>query len=262
LCDQCHGTSGTASLVDIEEHTEAVMGVGTYGFWPFDPKCVDCHDPHGDSNIQMIKDYINVATSNLSVGGGSYGNNYSTTDITSGNSQQLPVTFTNNAIGQGAGGFATTAPAGEGICEVCHQQNATGSNWYNRGAAGANGHPTDPCTDCHAHATDGFKGAGCFGCHSGVEASTKPQPNAGVANPVDETEYYTTGHGLDTGSTYPMTGNPGAGLITAGVHPGCYTCHDPNADHNPALGTDPYRLGVYAADTNAMVWLQALLPVS
>ena len=226
LCATCH------FLIDIECHTDVVTASGK--IWPFTPKCVDCHDPHGDlTSIKMIKNKINVPTDTAPTAGGSdaWGEPITT------NSLLTAVTFTDNTAGLGPEAFADSGTPGSGICEMCHQQ----TQYYDNIPTG-NPHETALCTGCHGHDA-GFKGKDCLDCHTGIEMDDKPQVDGGAepgdANPVDADEWTATGHGRDDILGLPLT---------------CYQCHDSSALHDPKDGGDPFRLGTtgpnYAQNTD------------
>jgi hypothetical protein len=112
LCASCHNpaTPGTAT-------THKTLD------------CRTCHDPHGTTNLAMIR-----------------------TTIT-GNSTTITYTDAVN-------GFIDTV-TNNGLCQGCH----TLTNHYKAGVAETN-HYTSGCLSCHPHAT-GFKpaGGGCDSCH-------------------------------------------------------------------------------------------------
>jgi predicted CxxxxCH...CXXCH cytochrome family protein len=98
----------------------------------------------------------------------------------------------------------------------------------------------------------------CFDCHSGpysqIEKLYKPQvdyDNAAIPNPVNRTEYGTTGHGrLTTLGNYPGGNNPPAGFDCVAVVDAshCYFCHSSTpAKHGTKDLNDPFRLG-YGTD--------------
>ena len=162
LCATCHGTELS--------HTATATGNPKSRTWPFTTKCVDCHDPHGDANIRMIRSSINTPQLDGSLSGGSNAKGVPTTD-----GVMVDVTFTNNSGFEEAGGSAgVDAGTGDGICEICHTNNAanigTAVDWYNmQGDDDATQHSNNAgkkCSDCHGH-DEGFAGAGgCDGCHT------------------------------------------------------------------------------------------------
>ncbi|MDT8316473.1 MAG: CxxxxCH/CxxCH domain-containing protein [bacterium] len=166
LCATCHNSAQASS------HSAAVTGNPKGRTWPYVPKCVDCHDPHGDANIRMIRSSINTPSSgsDWTTGGGSNSKGVPTT-----NGTIKDVTFTNNSGFSKAGGFAgVDAAAADGICEVCHTNNAaigTIINWYNaQGDDNNTNHVSNAgkaCSNCHQH-DGGFAASGgsCDSCHS------------------------------------------------------------------------------------------------
>lgn len=152
LCLQagCHDTP------TIQAHTKAITG--STKTWPnnYDYKCVDCHDPHGDTNYYMVRSHISapLTSTDATIGSDSYGTPQDTANITA-------VTFT--ALTGNATNSYGVSTATNGICEICHNQTKAG--YYRRGINETNTHNTGTrCTTCHKH-SDGFKGGGCSGCH-------------------------------------------------------------------------------------------------
>jgi predicted CxxxxCH...CXXCH cytochrome family protein len=184
LCLKCHGTTADRSGVTVGLPTSAYndnthdilhakVGVPV---WTFAPKCVDCHDPHGDTNNAMIRSGINAPTAvgdNSATGAGS-------------NSKGTPnratpiaaVTFTDNT-GFAANSYAIPGATTYGICEVCHVQT-TLVTLYSRGFDNTGSHAsnTGNCISCHGHGS-GFKGAGhsvganCKGCHATAQGTRR-----------------------------------------------------------------------------------------
>jgi predicted CXXCH cytochrome family protein len=180
LCLKCHGSTAERSgvtvaatvTVDAKTHSQANAGV-RIGVWTVQNwKCVDCHDPHGDANIGMIRSGINAPTAandnNVTTGAGSdaKGTPLRTTNISA-------VTFTSQA-GMAAGSYAISGGASRGICEVCHNQTTLFSRTVDN--TGTHAARTGNCVGCHSHTT-GFKGAGhaagsgCMGCHDTAQGT-------------------------------------------------------------------------------------------
>ncbi len=154
----CHTSPG------IQTHSKAITGSSKTWPWSnYDYKCVDCHDPHGDTNYYMIRSNISApqTTADTLFGSDSYG-----TPADGGNSPV--VTFT-SLTGMAAGSYGITAATADGICEVCHTQTT-----YWRKDIVAEGHySTTRCTSCHKH-DSGLK-ASCYGCHGDGVAEYWPQ---------------------------------------------------------------------------------------
>jgi predicted CxxxxCH...CXXCH cytochrome family protein len=152
------------------------------GDFTFNVKCVDCHDPHGDSNMFMIHDNVAVDGDDVALGHGpadngstepyDVSNDYGTPDGT------RPVVFIADTAGSDFASTDFAAPY-DGICEVCHDATA----WYGSELNGTNQGPTsggahdtaDPCLGCHTH-ENSFKGGECDSCHG--------FPPAAVDDPV------------------------------------------------------------------------------
>ncbi|TAL18747.1 CxxxxCH/CxxCH domain-containing protein, partial [bacterium] len=155
---------------NIVSHTDAAMGADSdVVTWGFTPKCVDCHDPHGDStNVKMIQ---NDLWDNGSAGT-AIATAVPTSYATIGNTN---VVFTTYTTGQTAAGsaYAQTGSVFSSICQECHETVEAGFTAYKDGVnADASPHPTAPgdCSGCHKH-DSGFKPSGCNGCHGGHNAT-------------------------------------------------------------------------------------------
>ena len=147
----CHSTSAT------NHHNDDVVANGTTAY-NFETKCIDCHDPHGDSNMFMVHNMV-------AADGPDADNPQAMSSIKGIPDTTKAVTFIADTAGQD---FADTATPWvfTGICEVCHDE----TRWY-RGTTTGNlqgpqaGHTyTTNCVTCHKHPS-GFKGGGCDGCH-------------------------------------------------------------------------------------------------
>ncbi|NIM48289.1 MAG: hypothetical protein GTO22_03370 [Gemmatimonadales bacterium] len=174
LCLDCHGTSppnpnaATNPLnLDILQHAKAITNPSSSHDWPpsgatdYEYKCVDCHDPHADGNIYMVRDRVNnpTAAGDTTMGSNSYG--------TPNDGTLSAITFTSTA-GYAANSYAQSGANNDGICEVCHNQTAV---YTNSGTENVGTHATRTgrCTTCHEHNT-GFKGSGnCQDCHSSTQ---------------------------------------------------------------------------------------------
>ncbi|MHB8836157.1 MAG: CxxxxCH/CxxCH domain c-type cytochrome, partial [Candidatus Methylomirabilia bacterium] len=180
----CHDGTPTASVATVVDHTRANMVTAGYApqvaAWTFTPKCVDCHDPHGDgANLHM-------AHNDLWDNGS--GTNFVPTDYVSiGNTNLL---FTTDTLGVATGSYAwstTTAPNYSGICQECHEINqATFESFRDNenplgGTVAVSPHPAAPdpgdCGVCHKH-SEAFKPSGCNGCHGTVGGNYYPDESA------------------------------------------------------------------------------------
>jgi predicted CxxxxCH...CXXCH cytochrome family protein len=95
---------------------------------------------------------------------------------------------------------------------------------------------------------------GCFACHTGSEVANKPLESVdGVANPVDNTQYNSYGHGNSTTFTWDSIAGPAFLYGNTGApNNGCYECHSSGASHVPKSATDPYRLGAWASNVDGL----------
>lgn len=141
-CDFCHeqkineGKEGHMSSIECNEcHTE-VMHFPLISLTR--SQCGVCHEPHGSSNIYLIKEYIEFDKN-----------------------PETPVKFY-NVQGKEDYSFAEASKMeggenelepGSGICEVCH----TSTVYYNSSGNGAS-HLTESCIDCHKHSLGFYAG--------------------------------------------------------------------------------------------------------
>jgi hypothetical protein len=147
----CHSVSGLYTT-----HEQATAG--SKYTWSFGAKCVDCHDPHGDgSNLAMIHSDLADKGSKAN-----WVRNAPDAAIE-------PMVFTSTA-GTAADSYAEPSPNFDGICQECHTQTASFRD-NTSAAAGTHAANTSGCMNCHNHKNDGFKGAGCNGCHGGDNAT-------------------------------------------------------------------------------------------
>jgi len=113
--------------------------------WKGGKFCWDCHDPHGDSNLNMIQDKVATRTDGV-VGRPVY---------------RATVNFKDKTdLG---GSFARVEPPYDGICNVCHNDN---NQHY--GANHGDGHNSGRnCTECHEHRFTQSHSGGqtCNSCH-------------------------------------------------------------------------------------------------
>ena len=179
----CHNPLTAAG--QVKSHTSANMTVKQRTWPSWVPKCVDCHDPHGDgANLGMITtDLFDRGSSTHGVPTTTLNTIPKTTDV---------IDFSVKG-GIQAGSYAQT-PGGDGICQECHLATdgaATGllSFQDDNATALAGAHPTtnlSPCTQCHKH-DKAFEPAGCNGCHgSTVTKQFWPDGSGGAPAYVDD----------------------------------------------------------------------------
>ncbi len=166
LCERCHGVGGSgAAMTGIQTHASSVTGGGGNGF-SFWMKCIDCHDPHGDNNIQMLHSTIARPSAALAKKESSDSRGRLFNNATGRN-----VDFVNNIY---TSDYAkkTTAPK---VCQVCHSQtfkpNSSTRTRYRWDGSTDAGHGTTKCTSCHGH-NQGFKGVKCDACHGNPPSGT------------------------------------------------------------------------------------------
>ena len=131
-CASCHNAAGKTIALFQNMSTHFTTKGG-----PQDMLCKQCHDPHGTTNLSMIRTQLKGSWSNATT---------------------YTIVYTD-----AVNGFINTAN-NRGLCQVCH----TKTNHYRAGVA-ESGHYTSGCLGCHGHnATGGaFKpiGSTCDSCH-------------------------------------------------------------------------------------------------
>ena len=146
----------------IVNHERANFASPYVETWGFTPKCVDCHDPHGDgSNAKMIHDDLWDNGS---------GANWVPTDYgTIGNTNLAFTTYTTGQDNTG-NAYANTVSPWSSVCQECHETADADMTSYKDGVrADTSPHPSSPgdCSGCHQHNT-AFQPSGCSGCHGGT----------------------------------------------------------------------------------------------
>ncbi|MBI5696131.1 MAG: CxxxxCH/CxxCH domain-containing protein [Nitrospirae bacterium] len=156
----------------VQNHVKAITGGTKYATWFFTPKCVDCHDPHGDNggndtaqrNYMMVQSFVNYSTGSNAYGAPYPAATYPRRAMDFPAETTRPASLTRSS-------FVTAGY--DGICQLCHRRNSTVVFDRNQNQA-HNG--TTVCTDCHTSSlvhNEGFKGAGgsCLDCHNQVQNS-------------------------------------------------------------------------------------------
>jgi predicted CXXCH cytochrome family protein len=207
LCMGCHASAqGTTLAVDGAQHT----GTGHTATANGGLLCWDCHDPHGDAQVQMVQTRPWLAR-----------------DVNGKPSQvaDLDVAFSNNAAW---GDFVVNAAPWNGVCQICHDSSVypfTNGGFYRYSnfptvggsydATHQSGEATgDACTTCHSHSA--FQGSGsCVTCHGAAYA-----PDTG-AHLKHKANILAVEAGMtDVNKTDDETN------WTAARHPVCAVCHD------------------------------------
>ena len=130
-CASCHNVAGKVKSAFANMSTHVTTKGG-----PQDMLCKMCHDPHGTTNLSMVRTKLKGTWTNATT---------------------YTITYTNAVTG-----FVNTA-TNRGLCQVCHTRTAH----YKAGVAETD-HPTSGCLTCHSHRAVGgaFKPVGgCNGCH-------------------------------------------------------------------------------------------------
>ena len=222
VCGACHNTAGTGPLPSAASvagsHAKHANNDNTY---------TDCDSCHGNTTYN--------------VSGSRGGSAYTVSGGGGGLHQNLAVDMWINGV---ANRYADTV------------NTAGGVNWN---AAGATHVDDGTCstTACHGSGTPQWGGTiagGCFACHTGAEVANKPlEAVDGVPNPVDNTQYNSSGHGNSTTFSWDSIAGPSFLYSNTGApNNGCYECHSSAANHVPKSATDPYRLGAWAANVDGL----------
>lgn len=219
LCLSCHGSEALSQLrgaglfgivTGIQSHTRPNLQAAGYTnltTWHFTPKCIDCHDPHGDTNLFMIHDKVSHQGSDDAGRPNIFPNISAVTfdSVTGSNSYD--------------DGIAGT-PAS--LCSVCHDRTD-----HNGGPAPAHNNSTLDCRSCHKHKL-GFTPSGCDGCHS----YPPPDSPATWTDSDKEVDPNSVGlhapHAFDGTTGMPWESEPDAGGNGRGY--ACVKCHGPKTD--------------------------------
>ena len=144
----------------VECHGDVTVHPGTAASTPprrMQRNCLACHDPHGTTNLSLVRTQILWRR------------------------KVLQVTFTSDA-GAAPGGFTDPSNPGTGLCEVCHRT----TDVYRSNGTGAS-HFTDTCTLCHdhtAHFDPVATESNCQICHAD-EAARHALPSQHASIPCD-----------------------------------------------------------------------------
>ncbi|MBI5191143.1 MAG: CxxxxCH/CxxCH domain-containing protein [Nitrospirae bacterium] len=150
LCASCHGTVGNHDFAHVAQ-----------GTWSWTPKCVDCHDPHGDNggvttterNGAMVQKQVSYTASNT------YGVPGTTEAV------DFPANYARAkslAAFNWSSFVVNTGQANKGICRVCHTQAST--NYFTRTVSSSTHEIGSACITCHSHPA-GFQPPACDSCH-------------------------------------------------------------------------------------------------
>jgi predicted CXXCH cytochrome family protein len=223
-CVDCHsdrrpGRFGRRhrTIPSCTSHHEAPSGHPPHFFARTHQKsrnCRRCHDPHGSTNLSLVRTAIRSAH------------------------RLRPVTFTEE-VGAAPGGFTNPDAPGTGVCETCHRR----TDFYRANGKGKP-HFTQTCTLCHEHDA-GFRPViaekNCAICHpdeaalfqksslhssnfecTGCHAEVSPKPGPGHRSVPACTDCH------DTATHSP----PGVAAFP------CTQCHDPHGTDNIRLVRD------------------------
>ena len=124
LCASCHNDSKVVGAGFLNMSTHFLAKGGSQAM-----ACSTCHDPHGTTNLSMIRTAINGTT----------------------------ISYTDSIAG------LVNLSTNQGLCQVCHTQTA-----HYRAGVPESGHPASGCLGCHRHNAAGgaFRPNGnCNACH-------------------------------------------------------------------------------------------------
>ena len=190
-CASCHNAAAAVkpAFRNMSTHFTA-LGVAN-------ELCKTCHNPHGTTNLSMIRTQLKGPWSNVTT---------------------WTITYTDPI-----NGFINTTN-NRGLCQVCH----TKTKYYLAGKVESS-HPTSACLDCHGHNAKGgaFKPSGtCDGCHG-----YPPVPRGYAIAGVD----FGVAGKFASARFEDYTGGGGAHAIAAHVNPtavpadgwkNCAGCHN------------------------------------
>jgi predicted CxxxxCH...CXXCH cytochrome family protein len=152
----CTTALGCHSVTTTAHHNKT--NTGGNAAWEFTPKCVDCHDPHGDNgpngrhNNYMIQGMVNYSTASSTDGIPTF---TKAVNFPANVNQPANVNWTSYVRSNFTG-----------LCQICHSPGTNPAH-YNKNTYETGHNNNAKCKDCHTHAT-GFQGAGggdCLDCH-------------------------------------------------------------------------------------------------
>jgi nitrate reductase cytochrome c-type subunit len=152
--------------------------------------CSACHDPHGTTNLSMIRTAINGTT----------------------------ITYTDSSAG------LVNNSTNRGLCQVCHTATA-----HYRAGVPETSHPTSGCLNCHRHNSAGgaFKPFGsCDACHGYPPAPRRTTPVFGLMNNWSSARFedYSGGGGAHLVAAHVLkSARPSEGWVN------CVSCHNGGA---------------------------------
>ena len=219
FCLSCH----SSGAVTVSTHSN-IDEPGTQE--SFELLCVQCHEPHGSSNLANVRSDIRVQQ-NPSI-------------ITTG-----PVVFTSltgaNSLDEVDSALPESVASNvDDLCVTCHvnaSRPGSGTPLLHTGGGNHSGgadYRGQDCTACHAHSADndpntkdGFMGASCRGCHSAPQGPRRAV--AGASGDFVRSSHHVTGSDAVTDAD-------------------CEVCHD-QSDHQ--AGT----VRLFNADNSATVYI-------
>jgi predicted CXXCH cytochrome family protein len=176
--------------------------------------CLGCHDPHGTSNLHLIRPAIRT------------------------HGLLKSVDFVSEA-GAAPGSFANPADPGTGLCETCHLK----TDFYR---ANGKGHPhfTQSCIDCHDHGVAFAPVAtpqNCSICHADETARlAKPSLHQEMfqCTSCHATVLQTPGPGHQSAKTCQDCHSNATHAPPGYAALPCTQCHDPHGTDNTQLVLD------------------------
>jgi predicted CxxxxCH...CXXCH cytochrome family protein len=229
ICIACHPATSQ------KNHIMNNMVNNSVTTWNFTPKCVDCHDPHGDNggvtpgqmNYAMIQSYVNYSSTS---------DTYGKPSVT--HKVDFPAEATRPASKTRLSYVTATF---DGICQVCHERgtgaaaNTTNAAYFNRATnAEATHYAGQLCSGCHTH-PNAFAptGGDCKGCHGTGGSAT------GAGRKDIQLEFGKNSHHIQGGATWSTISTR---------H--CARCH------GEAFADGSQNTAVHNLATSKAVWLK------
>jgi predicted CXXCH cytochrome family protein len=272
FCYTCHNGTGASATPIISTHGNSDFAGGAEA--DFSLLCVQCHNPHGSTNLSIVKEEVMVQAG-LPL-------------VTTG-----PVIFTAHT---GANSFDDgVSDLTSRICTACHSSSANSGYPMTFHSGGANhlgglDFTGQNCISCHPHSADndratldGFMpvGGGCVGCHSVPQDNGDGLPVNGrraIIPDFENTSHHVAGivedddclacHNValhaagqvrlvdadDPLTILTLNGRPDTDPLSAQVlEPFCLACHDSDG----AGGFAPFHDGLMPPIISETMWNSA-----
>jgi len=175
----CTATCHTSATVIHHNSSNMTANYGTANAtWSFTPKCVDCHDPHGDTAGGVTPAEYNGAMIQSQVAAAGSADSYGRPTMSGLVNMDFPDDDPATNVDFNYASFQQSDFSG--LCQVCHDDSGvvnysqTANNTSHYSGQGK-------CTSCHPH-NKGFapSGGSCTGCHKtgGTGSTNRPSMEA------------------------------------------------------------------------------------